>query len=157
MDLEGLLRPMLERIGLELVEIAFGRDRGRSVLRVTVDREGGVDLDAIAAASERIGRRLDLEGFDPGPYELEVTSPGVERPLRERIDFARRIGERVRVRTATPVGGARNHRGRIVAAGENEVLIETESGERSLPYEAIASARTVFDWGNEVRAKGDGR
>jgi ribosome maturation factor RimP len=122
-----------------------------------VDREGGVDLDAIAAASERIGRRLDLEGFDPGPYELEVTSPGVERPLRERIDFARRIGERVRVRTATPVGGARNHRGRIVAAGENEVLIETESGERSLRYEAIASARTVFDWGNEVRAKGDGR
>ena len=84
MDLEGTIRSVVEGAGLELVEANLHRTPGRSLLRVTVDREGGVDLDAIADASGRISRRLDLEGFDPGPYALEVSSPGIERPLKDR-------------------------------------------------------------------------
>jgi ribosome maturation factor RimP len=153
MDLEQVVRPVVEAAGLQLVEVAFGREQGRRVLRVIVDREGGVDLDSIAEASERISRRLDVEQFDPGPYELEVSSPGVERPLRVAPDFARSLGERVRVRTTAPVEGSRTHTGTLVAAGDREVTIATKGGRRSIGYEEIASARTVFDWEAELKSK----
>ena len=148
-----MVRPVVEAVGLELVEVAFGREHGRRVLRVTVDREGGVDLDAITEASERISRRLDVEEFDPGPYQLEVSSPGVERPLRSPPDFARSVGDRVRVRTAAPLEGSRTHTGTLVAAGDQEVTIATDGGERTIGYEDIASARTVFDWEAELKTK----
>ncbi len=147
MDLEALVRPVVESMGLDLVEATFRREGGRRVLRVTVDREGGIDLDTIAAASQRVSRRLDVEDFAPGAYTLEVSSPGVERPLRAPADFVRRIGERVRVRTARPVDGARTHTGVIAAAGEDSVTVATEAGERTLRYGDISSARTVFEWG----------
>jgi ribosome maturation factor RimP len=151
MDLEAVVGPAVESAGLELVEVTFRRERGRRVLRVTVDREGGVDLDKIAEASERVSRRLDLEGFQPGPYALEVTSPGVERRLRRPDDFLRRVGERVRIRTGEPVDGDRTHTGTILAAGEDEVTIATEAGERRVAYEQIASAQVVVDWDEELK------
>ncbi|HEV8571768.1 MAG TPA: ribosome maturation factor RimP [Actinomycetota bacterium] len=153
MDLEQVVRPVVEAAGLELVDVAFGREGGRRVLRVTVDRDGGVDLDSIAEASERISRRLDVEDFDPGPYELQVSSPGVERLLRAAPDFARSVGERVRVRTAGRVEGARTHTGTLVSAGDREVTIATDGGDRTIEYEDIASARTVFDWETELARK----
>jgi ribosome maturation factor RimP len=153
MDLEQVVRPVVEAAGLELVEVAFAREGGRRVLRVTVDREGGLDLDTIAQASERISRRLDVEDFDPGPYDLQVSSPGVERPLKRAPDFARSVGERVRVRTASPVQGARTHTGKLVGVGDREVTIQTDGGERTVAYEDISSARTVFDWEAELKKK----
>jgi ribosome maturation factor RimP len=147
MDVAGLVRPVVESAGLELVDVAFGREGTRRVLRVSVDREGGVDLDAIAEVSERIGRRLDLEGFAPGPYYLEVGSPGVERPLRDPRDFARHVGERVKVKASLPEGTARTFTGTLTGADEAQVRVLTEEGEQAMPYERIASARTVFEWG----------
>lgn len=153
MDLEQVVRLVVEAEGLELVDVDFARKGGRRVLRVTVDREGGLDLDTIAQASERISRRLDVEDFDPGPYELQVSSPGVERPLKRASDFARSVGERVRVRTASPVEGSRTHTGTLVVAGDREVTIETDRGERTVAYQDIASAKTLFDWEEELRKK----
>lgn len=152
MDLEPVVRPVVEATGLEFVDLSFRREGGRRILRVTVDRDGGVDLEAISDASQRISRRLDVEGFDPGPYHLEVSSPGLERPLRAAADFARRVGEKVKVRTSAPVEGSRTHIGRLLAAGEKDVTIETESGRRTVALEDISTARTVFEW-----RKGDGR
>ena len=147
MDVESLVRPLVEASGLELVDVVYHTGQGRGVLRVTVDRDGGVDLDAIGEASGRISRRLDLEGFDPGPYTLEVSSPGLERPLRRPDEFATRVGEKVKVKTARPVEGARVVTGTIVEAGPDEVRIATEAGERTVPFEDITSARTLFEWG----------
>lgn len=152
MDLEGLVRPVVEAAGLELVDVGLERQAGRRVLRVTVDRDGGVDLDAISQAAERIGRRLDLEGFDPGPYSLEVGSPGLERPLRDFRDFARRIGETVKVKTVRPVEGARSFKGRLVAADLTEVHLATEAGERRVALQDLSSARTVFEWKRGAKA-----
>jgi ribosome maturation factor RimP len=149
-DVEGLVRPVVETAGLELVDVAFHREQDRRVLRVTVDREGGVDLDAISDISERISRRLDLEGFDPGPYSLEVSSPGVERPLREPRDFARRVGELVKVRTVRAVEGTRTLTGRVVEAGPERVRIATADGEREVSYGDISAARTAVDWSAEM-------
>ena len=153
MDVAELVRPVVESAGLELVDVGFGREGTRRVLRVSVDREGGVDLDTIAEVSERISRRLDLEGFEPGPFDLEVGSPGIERPLKDPRDFARRIGQRVKVKTAEPVDGSRTHHGRIMAADPDEVRLATDSGERTLRFAEITSARTVFKWEDEKGGK----
>jgi ribosome maturation factor RimP len=147
MDLEALIEPAVEAAGLELVEATFAKEGGRRVLRVVVDREGGADLDTIAGASERISRRLDVEDFGGGPYTLEVTSPGVERPLKKPEDFAARVGEKVRIKTFGPVEGTRTHTGIIAAADDRGVILETEEGRRSLAHADISSARTVFEWG----------
>lgn len=148
MDLEALIEPAVEAAGLELVEATFAKEGGRRVLRVVVDREGGADLDTIAGASERISRRLDVEDFGGGPYTLEVTSPGVERPLKKPEHFASRVGEKVRIKTFAPVDGQRTHTGEIVRADEDAVTVATDAGERTLAYSNISSARTLFEWGS---------
>jgi ribosome maturation factor RimP len=151
---EALVGPVVEAAGLEIVDVTFRRESGRRILRVVVDRPGGVDLDAISELSERISRRLDLEGFAPGPYTLEVTSPGIERPLRAPVDFERRVGERVKVKTTEPVEGSRVLVGALVSADAEAIVVASEGGERRVPYDRIASARTVADWDAELRGGG---
>jgi ribosome maturation factor RimP len=151
MDAEALVRPVVEGAGLEMVEVTFRRESGRKVLRVVVDREGGIDLETIARTSAQVSRRLDLEGFAPGPYELEVSSPGIERPLRLPVDFRRRVGDRVKVRTFEPIDGARNHAGALVSADAEAIVIAADGGELRVPYAHIASARTVADWDRELK------
>src|SRR5919197_2437525 len=112
MDVESLVRPVVESAGLELVDVTFSR----GLLRVVVDRDGGVDLDTIAETSEKLSRRLDLEDFGSGAYTLEVSSPGVERHLREPRDFVKRVGERVKVKATDPEEGGLTLTGEIVAA-----------------------------------------
>ena len=143
-----MVRPVVEASGLELWEATFGREAGRRVLRVTVHREGGVDLETISSTSERLSRRLDLEGFaDDTPYALEVSSPGLERPLREPRHFERSVGEQVRLKTVQPVNGRRVHEGALVSADPEAIVIASGGGELRVPYADIASARTVFEWG----------
>jgi len=151
MDAEALVAPVVEASGLELVEVTFRREAGRKVLRVVVDREGGVDIDTISATAEQVSRRLDLEGFEPGPYALEVSSPGIERSLRRAVDFRRRVGDRVKVRTIAPIQGARNHAGALASADDEAIVIATDGGALRVPYEQIASARTVADWNAELK------
>jgi ribosome maturation factor RimP len=146
MRLEALVGPVVESAGLELVEVSFRSEGGRRVLRVTVDREGGVDLDTISRASEAISRRLDLEDAIAGSYGLEVSSPGVERPLRVPDGLERRVGELVRLKTSAPVEGSRTHTGSIVSVDGHDVVLATEQGERRLRLEDVSAARTVFDW-----------
>ncbi len=157
-----MIKSVVEHDGLELVEVSFGREAGRRVLRVVLDRpDAGLDLDTIAAESERISRRLDLEGFEPGPYSLEVSSPGLERALRpdRPSDFTRRVGERVRLRIARPGASAETVEGTIVRADEAAVTVAVDGAERTYPYADMAKARTVFEWGaaarpRDARAKG---
>ena len=152
-EVGDLVRPVVEAAGLELWEVSFGRKDGRRILRVTVDRagggekEGGVDLDTIAATSQRLSRRLDLEGFElDRPYELQVSSPGLERALREPRHFERSVGQQVRVKTVEPVSGRRVHEGALVSADAEAIVIASDGGELRVPYDGIASARTVFEW-----------
>ena len=142
MDVEALVRPVIESDGLELVDIALGKESGRRVLRVTVDREGGLDLDTIALTSQKIARRLDLEGYSPGPYALEVSSPGLERRLKIPRDFQRSVGDKVKIKAA----GA-THVGTLLAADDRGITVSGEEGEAAIAYAEILSARTVFEWG----------
>jgi ribosome maturation factor RimP len=145
-DAEALVRPVIEGEGLEVVDVTFGREAGRRILRVVVDREGGVDLDTISELSQKVSRRLDLEGFEPGPYALEVSTPGIERPLRGPEDFRRAVGERVLVRT--PEGIVE---GELRAAEADAIRVASGEGERRVAIEEVAAAKTVVDWDEELR------
>ena len=147
MDAEALVRPVVEAAGLELVEVAFKRDGDRRVLCVTVDADQAPDLEALATLSTRISRRLDLEGFDPGPYALEVSSAGIEHPLRTPGQYRRALGGRVRVKTRSP---AEKIEGSLVAADQEALVLATSQGERRVPLAEVASASTVVDWDAEL-------
>jgi len=150
-DVEALVRPVVEGAGLELIEVSYHGGRARRVLRITVDRDGGVDLETIATISEKLSRRLDLEDFGEGAYQLEVSSPGLERPLRTPEQFARCIGWQVDVRTVEPVEGSSAHVGTLVASDERAIDVEVDGMLRRLGYQRIASARTVVDWAAELK------
>jgi ribosome maturation factor RimP len=144
---EELVRPVVEAAGLELWDVTFHKEAGRMVLRVLVDRDGGVDLDTLSGTSERLSRRLDLEGFaEDAAYSLEVSSPGLERPLRELRHYERSVGQRVKVKTARPIEGRKVHEGALVSADAEAISIAADGGELRVRYADIASARTVFEW-----------
>jgi ribosome maturation factor RimP len=155
-NVEELVRPVVEASGLELWDVTFRKERGQMVLRVLVDREGGVDLDTISETSERLSRRLDLEGFsDDRSYALEVGSPGLERTLREPRHFERSVGTTVHVKTVEPVEGHRVYEGALVSADAEAIVIAADGGELRVPYADIASARTVFEWGRGLKERSD--
>ena len=146
-ELERLLGSTVASLGLDLVDV----ERRAASVRVVVDRPGGVDLDAIAEATRAVSAVLD--GHDPFPghrYTLEVSSPGVERPLRTPAQFARAVGETVTVRTVAGGEGERRVTGRLTAADDEGVVLHGEDvagGERRIAYDEIERARTVFTWG----------
>jgi len=138
-----LVAPIVADFGLELYDL----EHAGGVLKVTVDREGGVDLDAIAAVTRNVSRELDHADPIPGRYTLEVTSPGLERPLRTPDHFTRAIGAKVNVRTLPGVEGDRRVTGVLTAADTDGFVVQPEGEpERRLRYDDIERARTVFEW-----------
>jgi ribosome maturation factor RimP len=144
------LSPVLDRCGLDLVDLVVGG----SQIQVTVDRPGGVDLDALAAANQAISRALDQLDPVQGSYILEVSSPGLERRLRTPTHFRRAVGETVTVRTLPDTAPLRRVSGRLLEADETSFEVETAeipSGSLRLTYDQVERARTVFEWGPAPR------
>jgi ribosome maturation factor RimP len=153
--LTAMLHPVLEGAGLELVDVEFRS----GVLLVTVDRPGGVDLDALTEANRVVSRLLDQEDPIPSRYTLEVSSPGVERRLRTPAHFARAVGETVAVKTRPQVPGERRLRGRLTAADDEgfEMAVDDSDGPPTrLSYADVDRVRTVFVWGPAPRPGGGG-
>ena len=149
MDAEALVGPVVEAAGLELVDVSLARESGRRVLRVVVDRDGGVDVDTIAEVAETVSRRLDLEGYDAhGPYALEVSSPGIERTLKRPGDFERQVGAMVKLKMTQ---GRPGLEGELVSADDEGIVLAAAGGELRVRYADIASARTVVDWDAELK------
>jgi ribosome maturation factor RimP len=90
-------------------------------------------------------------GYETGPYDLQVSSPGLERPLRRPEHFRRTVGQQVQVKTTAPLAGSRTHTGTLRAADDEGITLEIDGEERRLPHAAMASARTVVDWSAELK------
>ncbi len=146
-EVRELAEAVTRRRDLTLWDIEMGGQPGRSIVRVFVAGEKGVDLDTVAEISEEISRGLDLKDPIPGRYTLEVSSPGLERNLRHPEHFARSLGDKVVVKTREIVTG-NSHRieATIAAAGQRAVTLDVSGAEVEVPYDAIKSARTVFEW-----------
>jgi ribosome maturation factor RimP len=146
-----LVEPVVADLGLELfdVELTGG------ILRVTVDKAGGLDLDAISDTSRAISRLLDEHDPVPGRYTLEVTSPGRERRLRTPEHFVRAIGSEVSVKTTAEVDGERRFKGTLVAADDAGVTVRADDVEHRIAHDQIDRARTVFEWGPAPKPGGN--
>ena len=145
--LASAIVPELEPLGLELFDVQLtGSGRAR-VLQVLVDKEGGVDLDAITAATERISPVLDRLDVVSGPFALEVSSPGLERPLRRPEHFRGAVGETVSVKVREGRADVRRVRGELTAADDEAITLGSGDDTRRIAYDDIEQARTVFDWG----------
>lgn len=153
--LESLVASEIKPLGLELSEFKIGGSKGRPVLDVRVEREDGekVTVDDCASASRVIEARLDAEDFGGKRYVLEVSSPGLERPLRSAKDWKRFVG-RSAVVTTNVVGdpaGRRTDEVEIAGvegdAGQEVVIVHSERGdERRFPLAAVEKARLAFHW-----------
>ncbi len=123
-----LVAPVAQSAGIELVDVQFAAEHGRKVLRIFIDKPGGVTIDDCGSISSELAVALDVDDFIPGRYSLEVSSPGLDRALNKIDDFARFVGSKARVKTTLPIEERRNFRVTIKAVEGDAVCIEDSTG-----------------------------
>jgi ribosome maturation factor RimP len=144
------LTPVVAGLGLALYDVELQGSGKARTLRVTVDKEGGVDLDAITAVTRAVSPVLDAEPSLSGSYLLEVSSPGLERALRLPQHYAGARGTDVSVKFRTETGTQRVH-GVLVESDDRGCVVEGDDGRHEIAYDDITQARTVFEWGAPPR------
>ncbi len=148
--LRDKIKPLVEEENLELVDLEFSKGGPASLLRVCVDKTAGVTVDQCADLSRRIGDLLDIEDLIPGRYRLEVSSPGLDRPLVSAADFKRKIGEKVKVFFKEQVDGKMEMVGKIKGFDGENILLELtkskpeEEKEEIIPLGKVARAQIMF-------------
>jgi len=149
-QVQRVVEPILVDRGVDLYDLELA---GRT-LRLLVDREGGVDIDLLGRLSREVSAALDEDDPVPGGrYTLEVSSPGLERPLRRPDHFRRALGSRVALKTTPDTEGDRRVDGELITADDEGVTVSLDDGgERRLAYGSIERARTVFEWGPATKS-----
>ncbi len=135
-----LAEPVVLARGMELVEVEWQRERQGWVLRLYIDKPGGVTLGDCVKISEIVSDLLDAKDFIHHSYHLEVSSPGIERPLRKREDFQRFAGDKVRITLKAPLEGRKNFTGILKGIEGEDILLEIEGEEVRIPYTEIKKA-----------------
>lgn len=138
----ALAAPVVRRLGCELVDCRYANEGGRWILRVILEKEGGISLNDCVAVSEELSPLLDVEDFIPHSYHLEISSPGVDRPLREPEDFVRFAGRRVWLQTSRSIRGRRRFQGILDGLEDDTVMLHGPGGDRiRIPLSEVKSAR----------------
>jgi len=175
LGIEAKVRDLAEAIvardGFQLVDVEYRRESEGWTLRLFIDKEGGVSLDDCQRVSRTVGTVLDVEDPIPNSYNLQVSSPGLDRPLRRKEDFIAALGKRVKLVTHEPISGQRNFVGRLQRAerdegsaaageagrgGEGFVLcVDDDAGvEHEIPLDLLKRANIVYEWPEQ--GTGDG-
>jgi ribosome maturation factor RimP len=141
---ESLVRKTVEAEGFELVYVDYRPQGGRSVLRVFVDKVGGVNISDCAELSRRLSVLLDVEDPIPGEYVLEVSSPGLERPLFKEEDYRKFMGHEIRLTTTEKIEARRNFVGYIRDFADSVLTLECEIQTYRIPFEKIKKANLVY-------------
>jgi ribosome maturation factor RimP len=139
--LTALIEPVVERLGFELVELEYGSGRGHALLRVFIDREGGITVDDCTRVSRELSALLDIEDPIPSAYTLEVSSPGFDRLLRTRAHFGRFVGSRVYVELKQPRAGRRRYTGTLLTVDEAGIALEVDREQVAVAFDEIGKAR----------------
>ena len=142
-ELAKLLEPTIERLGYELsdLEVKLGGKGG--LVRVFIDSPGGIGLDDCEAASLAVSALLDVEDPLPGHYNLEVSSPGLDRKLTKPVHFERFAGETVKVQMRFPIEGRRRFRGTLLSSDDENIVVDVDGESHTLPMATIDTARLV--------------
>jgi ribosome maturation factor RimP len=155
-SVESRVREIAGRVaaerGLELVHVEMAGGARAPIVRLFIDKPGGVTHEDCAEVSTHVGAVLDVEDFIPAAYTLEVSSPGLERGLYGRADFERFAGRAAKIRTRGAVNGQRNFRGRILSVEDDDVLFDDKTtGRVRLPISEVAKANLEIDVEEEFR------
>lgn len=143
-QVRGLVEPILDQKGMELVDIEYRMEGGRWVLRLFIDKEGGVTLDDCSDVSGEVGVILDVRDIIPHSYNLEVSSPGLDRPLVKERDFLRHLARRVKIKTRGAIDGRRNFSVLLEGFKEGKVIVRDGSGMVwEIPLMEIEKARLI--------------
>jgi len=145
-----LASKIAESHGLQLFHIEFRKQGRRWVLRLYIDKEGGVTLDDCEKVSSQLSTELDVENFIQHSYTLEVSSPGLDRPLLSENDYLKHSGKLVKIKTHEPIDGQRNFKGKLMGYSDGMVVLEVdvrkdETRRLLIPYASIASARLEIE------------
>ena len=133
---------------MEIVDIEFRHEgsRGGRVLRLYLDKEGGPNVDDLSRVSHQLSDLLDRENAIEGAYTLEVSSPGINRPLRRPEHFARFVGKRIRVRTRDMINGRRSFLGLLDEVGADDITLNQDGVRYRIPFSVIEKSNYEHDW-----------
>ena len=144
---EELITPILDRMNFELVDVEYVKEGGTWYLRAYIDKEGGITVNDCEAVAREMNEILDREDFVEDSYVLEVSSPGLGRPLKKEKDYIRSMGKEVEIRTYRAINREKEFYGILSAYDENTVTIKTEDGtEMTFEKSDIALIRLAFDF-----------
>lgn len=144
---EALVLPIVEANHFELVDVEYVKEAGTWYLRAYVDKEGGITIDDCELVSRAFSDRLDEEDFIDGEYILEVSSPGLGRPLKKEKDYRRSMGKELEIHTYKAIDGEKEFYGILTAYDDKSVTIEEENGsERTFEKSALSLIRLAFDF-----------
>jgi len=145
-QVEAIALPVLDGLGLDLVEIQYRREQSGWVLRLVIDKQEGVSLDDCTAVSREVSQLLDIEDIIDQAYNLEVSSPGLDRPLKSMADFQRFKGRMARIKTSEPIGGEHVFVGRIMKTEGESIFLEVDGREVKILYSQINKARLEVEF-----------
>jgi ribosome maturation factor RimP len=143
---EEVVLPVLGELGLELVEVQYRREQSGWVLRLIIDKPDGVNLDDCAVASRELSQLLDIEDFIDQAYNLEVSSPGLDRPLKSLTDFQRFIGRKAKIKTIEPIAGEHVFIGNIQQTEGESIVLEVGRKEVVIPFLQVSKARLEVEF-----------
>jgi ribosome maturation factor RimP len=143
----SIIERVAAREGLEVVHWEMVGPRNNFILRIFIDKPGGVNHGDCETVSNQVGTLLDVEDLIPNKYTLEVSSPGVERGLYKRADYERFAGNRVKLKTSEAINGQRNFRGKLLGIAEDKVSLDADgAGQIEIPYEKIVKANIEYEF-----------
>lgn len=136
-----LIEPVLANFGYELIEREFVSASGRWVLRLYIDKEGGVTIDDCAFVSHAIEHLIEVEEIIPVSYSIEVSSPGTARPIRRKKDFEKFVGSEIRLKTLMPINGRANFKGILEKIDGDDIVMVVDGAQHRVPLSTLARAR----------------
>lgn len=145
-NIKDLLEPILYENNLELFDIEFKGLGNKGILRVFIDKEQGVTVDDCARTSRELGRLLEVHDVIPGSYTLEISSPGLTRPLKKPSDYLRYKGKNVKIKTLEKVEDRKVFKGKLLDFVDEIVSIETDGANYLIPYKKIEKANLELDF-----------
>lgn len=144
--LVAMIEPAVSALGFELVGVEHMSQGRHSLLRIYIDHENGINVDDCGHVSHQVSAVLDVEDPIRGEYTLEVSSPGLERPLFTLAHYARFVDSLAEIRMHAPVSGRRKFKGRIRAVEDDEVVIDMDGEECRLSFDNIDKAHLIHEW-----------
>jgi ribosome maturation factor RimP len=144
-----MLRPAVEEVGKELLGVEFISAGNQSVLRLFIDHEKGIDVDDCAEVSRQVGAILDVEDPISSEYNLEVSSPGVDRPLFDLAQFEAVIGETINVKLSIPLNGRRKFKGQLVSIEKDTLIVVVDGQDFELVFSNVDKANLVHNFDNK--------